>query len=58
MAYKNIDHNFSFADIAIQKFADKNRSMLFLRQVNNSINWDCLLMKGRLKFSKKKVTAC
>ena len=39
MAYKNIDHNFSFADIAVQKFADKNRSMLFLRQINNSIDW-------------------
>ena len=39
MAYKNIEHDFSFADIAVQKFADKNRSMLFLRQVNNTIDW-------------------
>jgi hypothetical protein len=39
MAYKKIEHDFSFADIAVQKFADKNRSMLFLRQVNNTIDW-------------------
>jgi len=39
MAYKKIEHNFSFADIAVQKFADKNRSMLFLRQINNTIDW-------------------
>ena len=39
MAYKNIEQDFSFADIAVQKFADKNRSMLFLRQVNNTIDW-------------------
>ena len=39
MAFKNIEHIFSFADIAVQKFADKNRSMLFLRQVNNAIDW-------------------
>jgi len=39
MAYKNIEHNFSFADIAVQRYADKNRSMLFLHQVNKSIDW-------------------
>ena len=39
MAFKNIEHIFSFADIAVQKFADKNRSVLFLRQVNNAIDW-------------------
>lgn len=39
MAYKKIERDFSFADIAVQKFADKNRSMLFLRQVNNTIDW-------------------
>ncbi len=39
MAYKNIEHNFSFADIAVQGYVDKNRSMLFLRQINNSIDW-------------------
>ncbi len=31
MAYKNIEQNFSFADFAIQSFADKNHSLLFLR---------------------------
>jgi hypothetical protein len=39
MAYKKIERRFSFADIAVQNFADKNRSMLFLRQVNDTINW-------------------
>ena len=39
MAYKKIERDFSFADIAVQKFADKNRSMLFLHQVNNTIDW-------------------
>lgn len=39
MAYKKIEHNFSFADIAVQKFADKNRSMLFLHQINGVIDW-------------------
>ena len=39
MAYKKIERDFSFADIAVQKFADKNRSMLFLRQVNDTIDW-------------------
>ncbi len=39
MAYKKIEHNFSFTDIAVQKFADKNRSMLFLHQINGAIDW-------------------
>ncbi len=48
MAYKIIEHNFSFADIAIQRNADKNRSLLFLREINKTINWEpvqALLMK-------------
>ena len=48
MAYKIIEHNFSFADIAIQSNADKNRSLLFLREINKTINWEpvqTLLMK-------------
>ena len=56
MAYKKIQHNFTFADIAIQNFADKNRTLLFLRQVEKTINWkpiQDLLMKyykpGRAK---------
>jgi len=39
MAYKNIEHNFSFADIAVQNITDKNRTLLFLRQVGNTIDW-------------------
>jgi len=30
---------FSFADIALNKNADRNRSMQFLRKVNNTIDW-------------------
>ena len=48
MAYKTIENNFSFADIAIQSIADKNRSLLFLREINKTINWEpvqALLMK-------------
>lgn len=48
MAYKKIDQSFSFADLAIQKYADKNSSLLFLRQIDNTIDWDpiqVLLMK-------------
>ncbi len=48
MAYKKIEQYFSFADIAIQKNADKNRSLLFLRKVSNSIDWqsvETLLIK-------------
>jgi len=39
MAYKKIDQHFSFADMAILKHADKNRSLLFLRKVDNTIDW-------------------
>jgi len=40
MAYKNIQNYFSFADIAIEKNADNNRSLLFLRKIDNSIDWE------------------
>jgi hypothetical protein len=40
MAYKNIQNYFPFADIAIEKNADNNRSLLFLRKIDNSINWE------------------
>jgi IS5 family transposase len=40
MAYKKIDSYFSFADIAIQKNADKNRSLIFLNKVNATIDWE------------------
>ena len=39
MAYKKIEQSFSFADIAIQKNADKNRSLIFLNKVKATINW-------------------
>ena len=42
MAYKKIEHYFSFADIAINSNADKNRSLLFLRQLDKSIGWNCI----------------
>jgi len=48
MAYKKIEDTFSFADIAINKNADQNRSLLFLRKVANTIDWkpvEALLMK-------------
>ena len=39
MTYKKIEDCLSFADIAVQKYADKNRSMQFLSQINSTINW-------------------
>jgi len=39
MAYKKFDRYFSFADIAIQNNADKNRSLIFLNKVNQTIDW-------------------
>lgn len=39
MAYKKIEYGFSFADIAIQAYADKNRNLLFLREIERSIDW-------------------
>src|SRR5210317_818610 len=48
MAYKKIEQYFSFADIAIQNNADKNRSLLFLRKVDSTIDWvpiETLLIK-------------
>jgi IS5 family transposase len=48
MAYKKIENYFSFADIAIEKNTDKNRSLLFLRKIDNNIDWkpvQHLLMK-------------
>jgi len=48
MAYKKFDNYLSFADIAIQKHTDKNRSLKFLKTINNTIDWnpvDELLIK-------------
>ena len=42
MAYKKIEQSFSFADIAINSNADKNRSLLFLKQLDKSIDWDSI----------------
>jgi len=42
MAYKKIDQYFSFADIAIQNNEDKNRSLVFLRKVDRTIEWEPL----------------
>ena len=46
MAYKTIENKFSFADIAIQSIADKNRSLLFLREINKMIKFDKKLKPG------------
>ena len=35
-----LENKFAFADIAIQSIADKNRSLLFLREINKTINWE------------------
>ena len=40
MAYKQIEYGFIFADIAVQRIADKNRTLLFLRQVESTIDWE------------------
>ena len=40
MTYKKIDQYFSFADIAIQNNADKNRSLIFLNKVDKTIEWE------------------
>lgn len=40
MVYKKIDNYFSFADIAIQNNADKNRSLIFLKKINSTIDWE------------------
>ena len=48
MAYKQIDQTYSFAEIAIQNYIAKNRTFTFLRQVEDSINWEpveALLLK-------------
>ncbi len=39
MAYKNIQNQLSFADIAVAINADKNESLIFLKNINKSINW-------------------
>ena len=40
MAYKKIDKYLSFADIVIQKHADKNKTLMFLKKINATIDWE------------------
>ncbi|MCF8095782.1 MAG: hypothetical protein K9J79_10540 [Desulfobacteraceae bacterium] len=40
MTYKRIEASFSFADIAVEKYADKNRSMQFLSQIEKNHQLD------------------
>ena len=40
MAYKKIEQYLSFADIAILNNADKNRTLLFLKQIDKTIDWE------------------
>jgi len=51
MAYKLIENYTSFADIAININADKNRSLLFLRKLDNTIDW-APIEKLLIKFYK------
>ena len=60
MAYKNFEFGSSFADMAIQAFADKNRNLLFLLETEKAIDWNPiqkLLMKyypvGKAKEGEK-----
>ena len=39
MAYKKIEYGISFADISIKAYYDKNRNLIFLRDVENTIDW-------------------
>lgn len=48
MAYRKPQRYFSFADLAVEKHADKNRSLALLKQLNHTIDWkpiDKLLAK-------------
>ena len=48
MAYKKIDQYLSFADMAIEKTAKKNRTLNFLKELDSTIDWqpvDDLLKK-------------
>ena len=48
MAYRKPQRYFSFADLAVEKHADKNRALALLKQLNHTIDWkpiDKLLAK-------------
>jgi len=40
MAYRKPQHYFSFADLAVEKHADKNRALAMLKQLNLTIEWN------------------
>lgn len=42
MTYKRIEASVSFAGIAVEKYADKNRSMQFLSQIEKTIDWTAI----------------
>ena len=42
MGYKKIQYGYSFADMAIQAYASKNRNHLFLQEINNAIDWQLI----------------
>ena len=39
MAYRKPQRYFSFADLAVEKHADKNRALALLKQLNHTIDW-------------------
>ena len=39
MAYKQIDQYLSFADMAIEKTANKNRTLNFFKDLDSTIDW-------------------
>ena len=42
MAYRKPQRYFSFADLAVEKHADKNRALAVLKQLNLTIDWNPL----------------
>jgi IS5 family transposase len=48
MGYKQIDKNLSFADLAVSKSLEKNRSLKMMEKINNVVQWrniEALLME-------------
>ena len=39
MAYRKPQRHFSFADLAVETLADKNRALSVLKQLNATIDW-------------------
>jgi len=42
MAYRKPQRYFSFADLAVEKHADKDRALAVLKQLNLTIDWNPL----------------